>query len=372
MEGPGNSSIEGQEPEVTALPVGVAGDLGVVGQRSGVEFGEEVARRVAARLTDPVFLQRLADEQAQAEELAAAIAAGAARRADELAASGLERSWPTGRVREAWLVARYGPDATTGGATFAFTLSVERERQLGRALARYEAHATEAPVGWPRGGWAAFLHAAAAWEHKWPAGTIEGLDQLTRRMRARGTADDLHRQAAARRRAEGRHTTADTPGRLVFRPTPDAGGRWPAWVKRDANGQPVILPAGDHEGRWLPDRLAVLEDHSFLPPAADSFRQLVERDALLLAGRPLPTRLDGRRMMRDRDTGYADPSPFDPHRVQVEAEILELARLETLTVAQVLRLGDELREDMLATARARAARQQAAERQRFLHHPDAQ
>ena len=369
VEGNRNSSIEGERPQLAAAPGGLDGDLGPVGARSGSELGEEVARRVTARLANPVFMQRLADEQAQADEIAVAIAAGAARRAGELAASGLGRSWPTGRIREAWFVARYGADAATGGAVSAFSLSVERERQLQRALARYQAHAAQAPEGWPRGAWAAFLHAAASWEHKWPAGTIEGLDQLTRRMRARGSADDLQRQAAARRRAEGRHTTSDTPGPLVFRPTPDAGGRWPAWTRLGSDGRPIVLPATKERGEWLQERLAVEEGHPFLPPAGDSFRVLVERDAFLLAGRPLPAHLDGRRLMADRDSGHAHPSGHDPQAARVDSEVLELARLqEGLTVAQVLRLSDQLRSDMLTAARARAARQQAAERHRFLHH----
>ena len=95
---------------------------------------------------------------------------------------------------------------------------------------------------------------------------------------------------------------------------------------------------------------------------------LVERDAFLLAGRPLPPRLDGRRLMADRDSGHAHPSGHDPQAAR-DSEVLELARLEQgLTVAQVLRLSDQLRSDMLTAARARAARKQATERHRFLHH----
>lgn len=99
-------------------------------------------------------------------------------------------------------------------------------------------------------------------------------------MRAHATADDLQRLAAQRRRADGRRL-ADDSGSLSFRPLPDAAGRWPKWVLRDADGDPVIVPTGQQAGRWV-------DEHHPFP--GDTFRRLVERDAFLLAGRlPRPS-----------------------------------------------------------------------------------
>lgn len=378
-------AVEAQRNYLTEEKIGrSAGDLGAVAGavegvagRSAVEMGEELERRVAARLADADFMQRLLDEQFREHEVTAAIAQGATRRAHELAQSALDRAWPDGRVKEAWLVARNGADAAARGGGALFALEPARRVQLERVLVRYERHALERPAGWPPTAWAAFLHAAAEWGHRFPAGTIEGLDQLSARMRARDTTDDLQRLAARRRKAEGRRLTSDT-GPLSFRALPDAGGRWPAWVKLDANGSPVIeaahyepAPPTTGTGRklapadvWVQERLAVHPGHPWLPPADSAHRQLVERDAFLLAGRPMPARVDGRRMMRERHAGHEDLSGYEP-TARVDAEILELARLEALTVRQVLQLSDTLRQDMLTCARARAARRQSAERHNF-------
>lgn len=364
VEGSENCSIEGEGREEIGDLGALASDQRPVEPRSITEVTRELEQRVAARLADVEFMQAIVNRQARADEIAAAIAAGAVRRAGALAASDLGRSWPTGIIREAWLVARHGPDAAATGAASAFRLSRERETQLLRVLARYEAHVAEAPAGWPSTGWAAFLHAAAAWQHRYPAGTIEGLDQLTTRMRARATADDLQRLGAAQRRAEGRHLAGDT-GPLVFRPMPDAGGHWPAWVLRDPDGHPVIVPAGDQGGRWVEAHLAVEEHHPFLPPAGDTLRRLTERDAFLLAGQPPPQQVDGRQLMRDRDRGHADPSGYTP-RGRLDVELLELARLEKRPVAELLGLSADLRGDMLTAARARAARQHALQQRRLL------
>lgn len=358
VEGNRNSSIERRSGQLVEDLGPPADNLGRSGALSGAEFGEHVAARVAARMADPAHMQHLADEQARIDELAAMIAASAARRAGEIAGSPLERSWPTGRIREAWFVARFGATAAAGGAVHAFTLSPDRERQLLRVLRRYDAHVAEAPAGWPATAWAAFLHAAGTWQHRFPAGTIEGLDQLTVGMRGRATADDIDRLAAARRRAEGRRLAADA-GPLRFRPLPDPGGRWPAWVRLDHAGAPVIElgPRGE--------QLAVDADHAFLPPAGDPHRVLVERDALLLAGRALPARLDGRRMVADRDRGHEPRSGYDP-AARVDVDVLELARLTGVPVEQLLRLTAQLRADMLVSARVHAGRQAARERQQFL------
>jgi len=351
MNGTANSRIEETGSGCEGDLGTVAGDLGGGVSRSHEEMYAELLERVVAR-------------EAQEDDLRAAIARQASARAQELAGSDLSRSWPASRIREAWVVARYGARscAELGGGS-AVQLSRERHVQLERVLARYQRHVAAAPDGWPTAPWAAFLHAAAEWAHRWPAGTIEGLDQLTARMRARDSADDLQRLARARRRAEGRRLAADS-GPLVFRALPDAGGRWPRWLKLDQAGRPIIVPDTWHGDRLVEEHIALNADWP-APPTGSTDRRLVERDVYLLAGLIPPPDLDGRSLMRARDAGHAPPSSHQP-RQPADAAVLELARLEGIPVAEVLRLAPELRADMLQGARARAARQQQHDHQQFL------
>ena len=123
-----------------------SGDLGHAGGalsaaggvRSGAELSAEAERRVAAVLADPEQMARLATEQRSVDELHAAIGRQASRRTLELAASPAERAWPPIRVREAWALARYGPDQIGPGSATAVRLSHDRHAQLLRAVRRYE------------------------------------------------------------------------------------------------------------------------------------------------------------------------------------------------------------------------------------------
>ncbi|MGI8624011.1 MAG: hypothetical protein ACR2NB_11135, partial [Solirubrobacteraceae bacterium] len=269
----------------------------------------------------------------------------------------------------AWVVARYGArTAAESGGSSAVRLSRERHHQLERAVARYGRYATAALDGWPAAPWAAFLHAAATGGHAYPAGTIEAFDQRTRRMRARATVDDPARLEAMRRRAHARHTpTADaTEAPLSFRVAPATGdGRWPAWMRLTPDGRPILTPGPQHTlSGPSGDQIAVDEQHPWLPAPGDAHRRMIERDAFLVLGHWPPAHLDGRALRDGRARGTIPPAQR-PERI--DHEILELARLDKLTIAQVLAITDpDIRRDMLCAARARAARQHEHERQQLL------
>ncbi|MGP0052676.1 MAG: hypothetical protein ACLPZR_28090, partial [Solirubrobacteraceae bacterium] len=202
------------------------------------------------------------------------------------------REWPCSRLREAWVVARYGAGAAAdGGPAGAGPLASEDYLRMRRAVARYERNHRAAPEGYPAGGLAALLHVgqltAAGQLYGGPRTVryaIGALDQLSRRMRAVATADSVQRQQAAAARAQRRREAPARAQRLAFRTA-----RWPAWILTDGHQEPVFDDCGV---------LALDEQRVALAPAAntDAYRTVI-RDAYLLAGRPLPLELDGRRQM---------------------------------------------------------------------------
>ena len=97
-------------------------------------------------------MARVRAREAQRRPVLEAIAEQAAGRALEVAGWGLERSWPVGRLREAWVVARWGAlAAADGGPSRAGPLYGEDYARLRRAVARYERNRTAAPDGLPGG-----------------------------------------------------------------------------------------------------------------------------------------------------------------------------------------------------------------------------
>ncbi len=169
-----------------------------------------------------------------------------------------------------------------------------------------------------------------------------------------------------RRRAHARHTpTAVTEGPLSFRKPPATGdGRWPAWMRLTPDGRPILVPGPQHTVSGPSgDQIAVDEQHPWLPAPGDAHRRMIERDAFLVLGHWPPAHLDGRTLRDGRARGTIPPAQR-PERI--DHEILELARLEQLTIAQVLAIDPAVRGDMLCAARARAARQHEHERQQLL------
>lgn len=308
---------------------------------------------------ESALLERVATRQAAREPVLEVIAAQATSRASEVASWSVDRGWPAGRVREAWVVARWGArTAAELGAAAAGVLGSEDRERLARAACRYEQHAGSRPTGWPAGAAGALLHIAmeAASRDARPelvAYGVRRLDQVSRRMRAVATAEDPERIARAARRAERRNPPAE-PARLAFRhaDAPQAPSWW-------ATGGPDGDPQFGADG--------YLQAQPGLPVPADrQLRRDSDRDTVLMAGWWPTAELDGRQAMAD---GHRDPAartstlPLVPgperdvgeHR---DVDALELARRTGLGLGDVERLAPDLRDQLLHQLRADEQRQQ--------------
>jgi hypothetical protein len=329
---------------------------------SGAVEAPEVA---GDRLWDPVALvARVKARQAQRAPVLAAIAAGAQTRAAEVAGWGIDRAWPPARLREAWVVARYGAAAAAdGGPAAAGPLYGEDYARLRRAVARYERNHSAAPDGYPSGGLAALLHIAAlAADGQLPNAprtlryAIGALDQLARRMRALATADSAQRHEAAAGRAARRRDRPWRAPKLAFR---TAG--WPAWILTPGREEPVF----DERGVLQFDEQSVA-----LAPAPDtSAYRTVIRDAYLLAGHPLPLELDGRRQMALRHAGQLEPAQRRERPAIEELELRELAHRTGEPISLLRRISPVYRQAWLQRQRqsdaAQARAQTAAFRQQL-------
>ena len=170
---------------------------------------------------DPeALVARVRAREAQRRPILEAIAAQAAGRALEVAGWGLERPWPVGRLREAWVVARWGAlAAADGGPSRAGPLYGDDYARLRRAVARYERNHSARPDGYPAGGLGALLH----------VGALAGAGELARRaahaaLRRRRARSALAADAGARDRRQHR---ARPPRRRprASAPGPAARGR---------------------------------------------------------------------------------------------------------------------------------------------------
>src|SRR4051812_1661151 len=139
-------------------------------------------------------------------------------RADEVVAWPAGRVCPLGRLREAWVVARYGPAmAARSGAAAAGPMRPGLPALVGRAIALYEAHAERRPDGWPAGGAAALCVLGEQGRAQRFAGDIARLLGLAKGMRAAARLHDETRLRAAQARAETRRTPPPAGFRLAFR-----------------------------------------------------------------------------------------------------------------------------------------------------------
>jgi hypothetical protein len=301
------------------------------------------------------LLARVRQRQALRAPVVADIAAQATRRAVEVRGWSLERQWPAGRLREAWVVARFGAHAAAeGGSHQAGPLDREGYARLRRAVARYERNADARPEGFPARGLGALLHLGGLAGELGPrtiAYAIGALDQLSRRMRAHATAASPERVQAAERRARKRHLDPPPPAPLQFR---SPGPRWPKWLAVDEDGMPVFsagLPVIDVE----------LAEGMGAHPGSGYYDATI-RDAYLVAGQDLPTLLDGRWTMRLRDTGEIPPAG---RRDTGDWNLVELARRTAEPAARWAHVPPVLRDEMLAALRADEARAARAELQAF-------
>jgi len=245
-------------------------------------------------------LQRVRGAQAQRAPVLVVIAKQVQRRCDEVAGWDLQRNWPSGRLREAWAAARYGPGlvADHGHAT-AGRLTREHYLRLRRAVARYQRNASAAPSGYPLGGLAGLLHLAALARDaedgpRTLAYGIGALDQLSRRMRALATAESLRRGERQVRHAHTRHSAGEPAAGLAYRTAP-----WPSWVVLDDQGLPRLT---------LTEALEEILITRGIGAPSRQAEQAVLRDALLLRYGSLPPNLDGRLQMAMRIRGQLPPS----------------------------------------------------------------
>ncbi len=305
-------------------------------------------------------MARVRAREAQRAPVLAAIAKDAQARAIEVASWGLERAWPTSRLREAWVVARYSAlTAADSGAATAGPLYPDDYTRLRRAVARYERNHAAAPDGYPAGGLAALLHvgelASDGRLHNAPRTlryAIGALDQLARRMRALATADSAqrHQAAAGRSAARRRDPNARAP-KLAFR----AAG-WPAWI---------LTPGHDHP-RFERGVLVLDERNVALAPApsTSAYRTTI-RDAYLTAGQPLPLEHDGRRQMALRHTGQLEPAQRPERPAIDELELRELAHRTGEPISLLHKLSPVYRQAWLQHQRQQDAAQARADAAAF-------
>jgi hypothetical protein len=314
---------------------------------------------------ESALLERVAARLAERQPVWDMIAAQAQRRAADAASWTLDRGWPVGRLREAWVVWRYGSTcAAELGAAPAGGLESEDLARLRRALRRYEHHTAARPRGFPAGGLAvlAYIGAVADERDARPQTlhfAIRVLDQLSRRMRAADSADDVQRRDRAAVRARRRRLRAGATRPIAFRIS-----AWPGWVALDAHGDPLL-----EDG----DLVLVVKKGIHAAPDRDDPRYLQTlRDAQLLAGLWPPPEADGRSMMAadqdydlERARRHARPGPYPPppdRRARLRFADVRLAQLAALPLQTIQRLSPELRDELLERDHSRRAQQRATER----------
>jgi hypothetical protein len=272
------------------------------------------------------------------------IAAQAQRRATEAALWTLDRGWPVGRLREAWVVWRYGSQcAGELGSAPAGQVQCDDLERLRRALGRYERHRAARPSAFPAGGVAVLaVIAAIAGQHNARPQTlhyaIRVLDQLSRRMRAADTCDDSERRDRAAARAQRRRFAGQPAGVPGFS-WRTSSSPWPHWVALDKTGYPL-----------LQDDELVIVDPPGLAQAPDRgeecYRQTL-RDAQLLARR------------------RARPGPYGPppgRHAHTDVGDVRLAQRADMPLQAVMRLSSSTRDKLLEHHSATLAARRQHER----------
>ncbi len=337
-----NTALEDEQTTTARNEREQAGEGGSGSSNGAVSCPES---REAAVWDPEAIVARVRAREAQRAPVLDAIAAQATGRAVEVAGWGLERAWPAARLREAWMIARWGArTAADSGAAAAGPLTADHYRRLRRAVARYERNQSAAPEGYPAGGLAAVLHIgtlAGAGElaggPRTLAYAVGAIDHLSRRMRAVATADSARRADRARERARQRRDPAPRALALTFRTA-----RWPAWVRTDEHDEPIFDQLG----------MLAIDDHAPCLPSADSTTyRLTVRDAYLLAGRLLPVDVDGRTLMALRHQGKLDPAARRSPASAQQRELGELAHRTGQPVSLLARISPGYRQAWLAQLR---------------------
>jgi len=217
----------------------------------------QIQQRVTARAATSSWRRRTAALQAL-------------QRAHELAGAAPGRAWPLGRLREAWVVYRYGtairdewltPDSGPElvgdhGAGDAGPRGRGQQHRAAAAIALYEQHADHRPPGWPHSGAGALCALAALGRADTLEGDIARLLVLAKDMRACTLVNDAQRRARMARRAVARARPAS--GSLAFRSSRPA--RWETVEQRRRRLRDQLLLAGEDLSAWM---LASVLAHAF-------------------------------------------------------------------------------------------------------------
>jgi hypothetical protein len=271
-----------------------------VPQASQTDCTENKGCVTSARAHDDLIEQRVTARAAASSWCRHTAAAQALQRAREIASAAPGRSWPPGRLREAWVVYHYGtairddwltphsgPERVGDhGAGDAGTRGRGQEDRAARAIALYEQHADHQPPGWPRAGAAALCVLAALGRADTLEGDIARLLVLAKDMRACTIVHDDERRARMTRRAMARAGT--TRGRLSFRSPGPA--RWETIEQRRLRLRDELLFAGEDPSTWT--IAAAIEHRNYRNPRPE----LVDTDAV-------DQELDG---ARSRQLRYTD------------------------------------------------------------------
>ena len=302
---------------------------------------------------------RVREREAQRRPVLEEISRQASTRALEVACWSLGRAWPFTRLREAWVVARYGAMAAAdSGPAGAGPLYPDDYARLRRACARYQRNAAAAPEGFPASGLGALLHLGALAAAGEVAGgprtlryAVGALDQLSRRMRAVATADSALRHQTNVNRAQRRHRQLPAGAlQLMFRKS-----RWPVWIRTDHNGDPLFQHG----------MLQLDPDAPCMPRADSTAYRMTIRDAYLLAGLKLPVQVDGRKQMALRHQRQLDPADRRPPRTSDQLELAELAHRTGEPITTLRRLSPSYRQQWLAQQRQQDALRTRTEARAF-------
>jgi hypothetical protein len=206
---------------------------------------EEIAPVPPGEL-DAVVLRRVAERERQLAERAALRLGHVVRRSQEVICWPRGRSCPFGRLTEAWIAHRYGPEtAAETGAAAAGPRSPGLSGRAARAVALYDAFAEQRPPGWPDAGAAALCALAGQRRAAVLAGDIARLLALAKGMRARALAADSQRVERAAVRARRRRRAPD--GRVAFRTDRP---RWETPEQRRVRVRDELLLAGANPAEW--------------------------------------------------------------------------------------------------------------------------
>jgi hypothetical protein len=206
---------------------------------------EEIALMSPGEL-DALVLRRVAQRERQLAERAALRLGHVIRRSQEVVCWPRGRSCPFGRLTEAWIAHRYGPEtAAETGSAAAGPRSPGLSGRAARAIALYEAFADQRPFGWPEAGPAALCALAGQRRAAVLAGDIARLLTLAKGMRASALACDPERVEHAAARARRRTHAAD--GGIAFR---TGRPRWESAEQRRVRVRDELLLAGANPAEW--------------------------------------------------------------------------------------------------------------------------